>query len=314
MKPGLLIVLMALMLGACRSREPSFPVARISIQGATLVDNGLLGWASTDVHDLFARTLRDSRRFELLGEGDKGGKDKRAQGAWSLTLELPFTREALKDGSSYSFAEVGVTLSMERRGEENDLHYQDLHYQVVGLGEVRVERKDAEARLEAVREALRRALTQVTQAAALQLAAVERPDAALLQDLQSQDERVREFALRVLADRRNPAAAPLLIRQLEEDDAQTVRQAIGALAEMKSRDAVPALIDLVKDREIGFVQEVVFAIGEIGGPEAEAYLFTVAQGHDQPDVQAAAQQALDTLLESRKLSAPEARGTDRAEH
>ncbi|AKJ04425.1 HEAT repeat protein [Archangium gephyra] len=309
MKPGLLIVLMALMLGACRSREPSFPVARLSIQGATLVDNGLLGWASTDVHDLFARTLRDSRRFELLGEGDKGARDKRAQGAWTLTLELPFTREALKDGSAYSFAEVGVTLSMERRGEEDDQRYQ-----VVGLGEVRVERKDAEARREAVREALRRALTQVTQAAALQLAAVERPDAALLQDLQSQDDRIREFALRVLADRRNPAAAPLLIRQLEEDDAQTVRKAIGALAEMKSREAVPALIDLVKDREIGFVQEVVFAIGEIGGPEAEAYLFTVAQGHDQPDVQAAAQQALDTLLASRKLSAPEARGSDRAEH
>ncbi|KFA92250.1 HEAT repeat domain-containing protein [Archangium violaceum] len=309
MKPGLLIVLMAVMLGACRSREPSFPVARISIQGATLVDNGLIGWASPDVQELLARTLRDSRRFELLEAGDKGGKDPRAQNAWSLTLELPFTREALKDGSAYSFAEVGVTLSMERQGEESDQRYQ-----VVGLGEVRVERKDAETRREALREALRRALTHVTQAAVLQLAAVERPDAALVQDLKSQDDRVREFALRVLAERRHPAAAPLLIRQLGEDDPQMVRQAIGALSEMKSREAVPALIDLVKDREVRFVQEVVFAIGEIGGPEAEAYLFTVAQGHDQPDVQAAAQRALDTLLASRKLSAPEARGKDRAEH
>ncbi|WPB81690.1 HEAT repeat domain-containing protein [Archangium violaceum] len=309
MKPGLLIVLMAVMLGACRSREPSFPVARISIQGATLVDNGLIGWASSDVQELFARTLRDGRRFELLEEGGQGGKDPRAQNAWSLTLELPFTREALKDGSAYSFAEVGVTLSMERQGEESDQRYQ-----VVGLGEVRVERKDAETRREALREALRRALTQVTQAAVLQLAAVERPDAALVQDLKSQDDRIREFALRVLAERRHPAAAPLLIRQLGEDDPQAVRQAIGALSEMKSREAVPALIELVKDREVRFVQEVVFAIGEIGGPEAEAYLFTVAQGHDQPDVQAAAQRALDTLLASRKLSAPEARGKDRAEH
>jgi hypothetical protein len=309
MKPGLLIVLMALMLGACRSREPSFPVERVSLKGATVVDNGLLGWAPSDVQELFTRTLRDSRRFELLEAEGKGGKDKRAKGAWSLTLELPFTREALKDGSTFSFAEVGVTLALERRGEEDDQRYQ-----VVGLGEVRVEGKDAEARRAALREALRRALAQVTQAAALQLAAVDRPDAALLQDLQSQDDRVREFALRVLADRRNPAAAPLLIRQLDEDDAQTVRQSIGALAEMKSKEAVPALIELVKDREIGFVQEVVFAIGEIGGPEAEAYLFTVAQGHDQPDVQAAAQQALDTLLASRKLAAPEARGTDRAGH
>ncbi|MGZ3460001.1 MAG: HEAT repeat domain-containing protein, partial [Archangium sp.] len=44
------------------------------------------------------------------------------------------------------------------------------------------------------------------------------------------------------------------------------------------------------------------------------YLYTVAQGHDQPAIQAAAQQALDTLYASRKLAAPEARGTDRAEH
>jgi HEAT repeat protein len=86
------------------------------------------------------------------------------------------------------------------------------------------------------------------------------------------------------------------------------------LAEMKASAAVPALIELMKDREIGFAQEVVYAIGEIGGSEAEAYLFTVAQGHDQPDVQAAAQQALDTLDASRKLMAPEARGTDRVEH
>lgn len=308
MKPGLLITLVALMLGACRSREPHFPVERVSLKGATVVDNGLLGQAPSEVRELFSGTLRDSRHFELLEEGgEKKGKGEK--GAWSLTLELPFTRESLRDGSAYSFAEVGATLELERRGEEGLQHYQ-----VVGLGEVRVEKKDAETRRNALREALKRALSQVSEAASMQMAAADREDAALLQDLQSQDDRVREFALRVLADRRNPAAAPLLIRQLQDEDPQQVRQAIGALVEMKARDAVPALIELVKDREIGFVQEVVFAIGEIGGTEAEAYLFTVAQGHDQPDVQAAAQQALDTLYASHKLATPEARGTDRAEH
>lgn len=306
MKPGLLVTLVALLLGACRSREPRFPVEQLSLKGATVVDNGLLGWAPSDVQALFAETLRARRHFELLEEDDKA---KRVKGSWSLTLELPFTREALRDGSAYSFAEVGATLSLERRGAEDDQRYQ-----VVGLGEVRVEAKDAEARRKALREALRRALTQVAEAAELQMMAADREDAALLQDLQSQDERVREFALRVLAERRNPAAAPLLIRQLQDEDPQVVRQAMGALVEMKARAAVPALIELVKDREIGFVQEVVFAIGELGGTEAEAYLFTVAQGHDQPDVQAAAQQALDTLYAAHKLASPEARGKDRAEH
>ncbi len=306
MKPGLLIAFVALMLGACRSREPRFPVEFITLKGATVVDNGLLGLAPSEVHEFFADTLRDSRRFELLDEEEKG---RRVKGAWSLTLELPFTREALKDGSAYSFAEVGVTLAMERRGEE-PVH----RYQVVGLGEVRVEGKDAEARRNALREALRQALSHVTEAASLQMAAADREDAALLQDLQSKDERVREFALRVLAERRNPAAAPMLIQQLQDEDPQQVRKAMGALVEMKARAAIPALIELVKDREVGFVQEVVFAIGEIGGTEAEAYLFTVAHGHDQPDVQAAAQQALDTLYAAHKLANPEARGKDRAEH
>jgi hypothetical protein len=306
MKPGLLIVVVALLLGACRSREPRLPVENVTLEGETVVDNGLLGWGPSDVRELFEDSLRQSRRFELLEEDAKA---KREKGAWSLTLELPFTRESLKDGSAFTFAEVGATLALERRGAETDERYQ-----VVGLGEVRVEGKDPEARRKALREALRRALTQVSEAAALQMAAADREDAALLQDLQSPDERVREFALQVLADRRNPASAPLLIRKLDGEDAQEVRQAIGALAEMKARTAVPALIELVKDREIGFVQEVVFAIGEIGGAEAEAYLFTVAHGHDQPDVQAAAQQALDTLYASRKLATPEARGTDRVEH
>jgi len=307
MKPGLLIVLMALLLGACRSREPSFPVERLTIEGATVVDNALLGWAPSDIQVLFADQLRQSRRFELLEEGKEKGR--RVEGAWSLTLELPFTREALKDGSPVSIAEVGATLVLERRDADPEQHYQ-----VVGLGEARVEGKDTETRRKALREALRRALTQVTEAAVLQLKAADRPDGALQQDLLSNDERVREYALRVLAERRHPAAAPLLIRQLEDDNPREVRRAIGVLAEMKAPAAVPALIELMKDREIGFAQEVVFAIGEIGGTEAEAYLFTVAQGHDQPDVQAAAQQALDTLYASRKLMAPEARGSDRVEH
>ena len=307
MKPGLLIVLMALLLGACRSREPSFPVERLTIEGATVVDNALLGWAPSDIQALFADQLRQTRRFELLEEGKEKGR--RVEGAWSLTLELPFTREALKDGSPVSIAEVGATLVLERLDADPEQRYQ-----VVGLGEVRVEGKDTETRRKALREALRRALAQVTEAAVLQLKAADRPDGALQQDLLSNDERVREYALRVLAERRHPAAAPLLIRQLEDDNPQEVRRAIGVLAEMKAPAAVPALIDLMKDREIGFAQEVVFAIGEIGGTEAEAYLFTVAQGHDQPDVQAAAQQALDTLYASRKLMAPEARGSDRVEH
>ena len=306
MRTALLFTLLAVGLGACREQAPRYPVERATLTGSTVVGNGLLGMEPPGIQALFLDTLRGSRHFTLLQEEKK---EPGTQPGWRLTLELPFTREALKDGSSAPYAEVGATLTLERReGEKTQ------SYEVVGLGEVRVEREGEAARREALREALRQALSQVTASAALQLAAAGRDDAALEKDLQSPDEHVREYALRVLAERRHPAAAPLLIRQLQSEDPVVVRRAIGALVEMHATSAVPALIDLVKDSNMGFVQEIVFAIGEIGGEEAEAYLFTMAQGHDQPDVQAAAQQALDTLDASRKLRTPEARGQESAEH
>jgi hypothetical protein len=305
MRTTLLFILLAMGLGACREQAPRHPVERATLTGSTVVGNGLLGMDPPRIQALFLDTLRGSRHFTLLEEE----KAPSAQSGWQLTLELPFTREALKDGSSAPYAEVGATLTLERREGERTQRYE-----VVGLGEVRVDREGEAARRDALREALRQALSQVATSASLQMVAAGRDDAALERDLKVPDERVREYALRVLAERRHPAAAPLLIRQLESEDPVVVRRAIGALVEMNATSAVPALIDLVKDSNMGFVQEIVFAIGEIGGEEAEAYLFTMAQGHDQPDVQAAAQQALDTLDASRKLGTPEARGQDRAEH
>ena len=148
-------------------------------------------------------------------------------------------------------------------------------------------------------------------AAVLHLGAVERPNDALVEDLRAKDPRVREYALRVLADRRHPEAAPLLIERLQDGDPVAVRRAIGALVEMRTPEAVSALIELARGKELGFVAEILFALGEIGGEEAEAYLYTVAQGHDQPALRAAAQDALETLHTARKLKL-EARGERRA--
>ncbi|MDY7228070.1 HEAT repeat domain-containing protein [Hyalangium rubrum] len=303
MKPALLLTACVLLLGACRSQAPRYPVEEVRLSGATLTDNSQLGMAPEQVRELFSTTLKDSKRFELLGE-----EKPREVRPWRVTLELPFTREVLKDDGPHTYAEVGATLVLERFG--GDLPER---YEVVGLGEVRVEADTPEARRTALHSSLEAALRQVSESAALQLATLDRDNAGLLQDLQSSDPRLREFALRTLAERGHPAAAPLLIEQLKSSDADTVRRAIGALVEMKAASAVPALIDLSRGKEVGFLQEIVFALGEIGGTEAEAYLYTVAQGHDQPAIQAAAQQALDTLYASRKHASPEARATKPAD-
>ena len=289
---GLLLLLLvaAGVLGACRPGPARHPVARVELAGPTVLDNALLGLPRDAIHARFVTALEQSGRFTLPGKGEK-----RAEGGWRLTLELPFTREAQRTGAPGGVAEVGASLVLERpRGAESQ------RYEVVGLGEARVLAEGGGQ--EALRRALEAALTQVAESAALQLAALDKEDAALVRELRAEDPRVQEFALRTLAERRHPAAAPLLIERLKVQDADRVRRAIGALVEMRARAAVPALIELARGKELGFVQEILFALGEIGGEEAEAYLFTVAQGHDQPAVQATAQQALEQLGQTRHLA------------
>jgi hypothetical protein len=304
MKSALLLTACVLLLGACRSQAPRYPVEEVRLSGETLTDNSQLGLSEQQVRSLFSQALKDNKRFDLMEE-----PRARESRPWRFTLELPFTREVLKDDGHHTYAEVGATLAMERFGGELPESYE-----VVGLGEVKVEANTAEARRKALHSALEEAMRQVAEAAVLQLAALERDTPGLLQDLKATDSRVQEFALRTLAERKHPSATPLLIEQLKSTDGETVRRAIGALVEMKAPTAVPALIDLSRGKEVGFLQEIVFALGEIGGTEAEAYLYTVAQGHDQPAIQAAAQQALDTMYASRKLGAPEARGKTPADN
>jgi HEAT repeat protein len=72
---------------------------------------------------------------------------------------------------------------------------------------------------------------------------------------------------------------------------------------MKAKDAVPPLIEAARGKDATFEREVVFALGEIGGDEAEAYLFTLAQGHDDPIVRASAERALEDLKQKRTMKA-----------
>lgn len=293
MRPGLLLLL--LLLGGCRSREPRFPVERVVLTGDTAVDNPWLGLEPQQVELLFTELLQHSGRFQLPEGPPQQGTP--AGGAWRLTLELPFTREVLQGGEGRSQAEVGASLLLEQQLPEPQ------QYEVSGVGEAQVEGQGPVARRRAMREALQQALAQALESAVLQLADARRSDEELVQRAELEDERARDMALRTLAARRHPASTSLLVAQLQDGDIQVVRRAMGALVEMKARSAVPALIDMTKGRDVGFLREIVFAIGEIGGPEAEAYLFTVAQGHDQPAVQEAARRALDTLYASRKLGA-----------
>lgn len=295
-------LLVLLCLGACK-RDVKHLVEKVEVVGATVTDNAILALTPAQVQAMLMEQLSSHGGFVLPKPGQKPPQDAVPV---RMTLELAFTREAQKEGRSGTYAEVGATLTLRRRSGPVSTRYE-----VAGLGEVKVAGDSLDERQEAVRRALATALERASAAAHLQLVAIEKPDDALVKDLAADDPNVREYALRVLAERKNPAAAQALLDKLKGDDADEVRRAIGGLVELKDARAVPMLIDLARGKDASFLKEIIFALGAIGGEEAEAYLYTVAEGHDQASIREAAQQAMSELQartgkRARNATAPQA--------
>src|SRR4051794_33409799 len=124
-RPALVV---AVLLGACRAQPPVYPVESLQVSGATLRDNALMGLSSEEVRARLTQALTGSGRF-ALGEQARARSDAR----WRLTLDVPFTREAQKEGSRGTVAEVGASLSLECTTPSGPQRYE-----VVGLGEVAV--------------------------------------------------------------------------------------------------------------------------------------------------------------------------------
>lgn len=293
--PSLLIAACAL--GIACHREPPALVDKVEVSGPTVVDNTVLGLSPGQIQAELTEALRREGHFAFPKDGERPPPEAHPV---RFTLELAFTREAQKQGRAGTYAEVGATLTIARRSDEGFDRYE-----VAGLGELKEpESASAAVRQESVRKALRTALDNAASGAHLQLAALGKTDAQLVADLKSEDLRPREYALRVLAERHNPAAVPVLLEKLKSQDADEVRRSIGLLVELRDPRAVPPLIDLARGKDPLFLREIVYALGAIGGDEAEAYLYTMQEGHDQPAIRDAAKQALEELQTRNTHGAP----------
>jgi hypothetical protein len=153
----------------------------------------------------------------------------------------------------------------------------------------------------AFRRAIRAGSARAARGLALALDEARKPDAEVIRDLESADPRVRDLAVGVLADRKNPAAVPGLVARLQDPDPVIASRAVGALAQIGDPRGVGPIVELSRRREGPFVAQMVRAVGDIGGPEAEAYLETMASGHPDPFV---AQAARDALRDARRRRAP----------
>lgn len=167
-----------------------------------------------------------------------------------------------------------------------------------GRGSARRETGSGAAPLEgadprrAWRAALALAARDAAEGLALGFAEEEKPLKKLIADLDSKDARVRDHAVRVLADRKSAAAVPAIIARLRDENGAVARRAIGALAQIGDERAVGPLIELSGSDDPALTARIARLIGDIGGAEAEGYLLTIEAGHPDRHVRAAAREAL----------------------
>jgi HEAT repeat protein len=199
-------------------------------------------------------------------------------------------------------AEVAITLEMTSMGAQGDLD------RLIAEGEARRatgadDSLDPGARHAAFDAALDAALREAVMALRDQVDARRKSEAELLADLAAPEPRRRDYAIRVLADRRSPAAVPQLIARLQDDNPDVARRAAGALIAIGDRRAVRPLIETTRKRRPEDVGPILYAISSLGGPEAEAFLFTLESGAPDEEIRRAARGAYHDLLRRKQEEA-----------
>jgi hypothetical protein len=279
-------------------------VGRLAVSDGNLASAPELGSTAEQASLALRRALEGTGKFVVREE--QGAKTARVR------LEIESARRLVApqpQGLDREVAEVQVSLELMLPDAHGDLE----RLVAEGAGRKPTEAEasaaaDPAARLAAFDGALAGALHEAATSLSWQLAARRKGDAELQRDLSASDARVRDYAIRALADRRNPAAVPLLLARLEDESPEVVRRAMGALVAIGDPRAVRPLVELTRKRPPQFVAEVLYALGSLGGPEAEAYLFTMESGAPEDEVRRAAIEALSELRRRREETAARPHG------
>lgn len=239
------------------------------------------------------RALLSTPRFVLLDDARR--KPHPSAQTFLCRLELVLARESPSEIVSHALkAEVGVVVELWRAEGQPRLTAD-------GIGEVSFDPKgddeaSAAARQGAFMRALGRAIRQAVDEQVLQLESLEKTTSGLIADLDSNDMRRRDFAIRALGERRALEASEALIACLaEEEEPALVLRAAGALGSLGDERAIPVLIDVAERESLPTKAALLSIIGFIGGDMAEGYLFTLSTGHVSEDVRRIAQLQLDTI-------------------
>jgi len=268
-------------LPGCR-KAPRHFLERVEVVAANPAEAKELGLDTSKIESIFLQELRLNGHFILpAGAGEKRSPLAR------LELEISPVRESRREGPVGVYANLEASALIRQKTPDGWSNYE-----IVRREEEKISGDSLDEKQAAAQKALRAALHQLVLAIDLQLAAIDKSDSSLIKDLRSEEATRRDAAIRILADRKNPAVRDALVEKLKSADQDEVRRAIGGLVELKDRQAVLPLIELARGRDLMFIREIVFALGADGGEEAQAYLFTVAKGHDDREIRDSAEQAL----------------------
>ncbi|MGI5862093.1 MAG: HEAT repeat domain-containing protein [Myxococcales bacterium] len=278
------------------SKPEPWYIGEIRLSETTLKNNPALELDVEGLRQALLEAFVESQRFVALAEGKQppGGREPLL-----CKLEVAFTREALgdEDGTIVK-AEVGVAMELWKAGQFE-------RWKATGMGRSTFNSTDPTERVPAFRRALAQALSQVIEGEEIQLASLTKSDEQLIADLASPDPRVRDFAVRAIAERRSAQAVPALIERLSDPDREVALRAVGALGSIGDPRAVPALIEMTRNRDTQFLLTLVEVVASIGGPDAEGYLFTLSSGHPNESVRRAAEAAQKRMRERAVVDSPD---------
>lgn len=296
----------AMMLAAGACKQSLAPASALAVGSISISETGLagkpdIGESDENLRKELAQDLEGTGRFTMR----KGGPVQvrlEIDKAQRTLAPVPMVAQGQPTPPEREMAEVGVTLEMTNTSPQGDVD------RLLAEGEARRptnadDSLDPAARHAAFDAALDAAMLEAVLALRDQIDARRKTEAQLIADLEAKDPRARDYAIRVLADRRSPAAVPQLIARLSDPNPDVARRAAGALIAIGDRRAVTPLIDMTRKRRPEDVGPILYAIASLGGPEAEAYLFTLESGSPDEEVRRAAKGAYEDLLRRKQEEA-----------
>jgi len=279
------LLLATLLAGGCRKAADEGPVREgVGAIRAILLSSTAeaLGADAEELETRAVGALAATGRFEWI---PPKGKDPAPQ-HWSATVEVLFARvlPARTPGGT-STADVATRITLSREGGER------LQAEGRGQQELSFQGGAAQDLLRALDAALASAAGHLD----AELRALSQTEEELIPDLSSDNPDRQDIAIRILAERRSVAAIPGLVALLSGEDRERQLKAVGALVAIGDPGAAPALIDSTSLRDPAYVIQITYALAELGGDDAEAFLFTVSNGHQDAAVRQAASEALRSL-------------------